>query len=204
MGHKLPEKVAKHITLVRESGSLTYEEFLGRVAELSDVTAKVSAGQEKHLLFEVQPGSDSSAFWKVVVRVVCTKINKSTGIVEASRIMSLYQFIQLATSEEPDDASSSVTPCQAGLWMGRVKQLTDEEECCICVDGCADLILPCAHSFCQKCIHKWSDGHRNCPICRLQMTGANESWVVSDAPTEDDMASYILNMADEAGQPHRP
>nr|XP_044997357.1 RING finger protein 141-like [Jaculus jaculus]XP_044997358.1 RING finger protein 141-like [Jaculus jaculus]XP_044997359.1 RING finger protein 141-like [Jaculus jaculus]XP_044997360.1 RING finger protein 141-like [Jaculus jaculus]XP_044997361.1 RING finger protein 141-like [Jaculus jaculus] len=216
---KLPEKVAKHITLVGESGSLTYEECLGRVAELNDVTAKVAAGQEKHLLFEIQPGSDSSAFWKVVVRVVCTKINKSTGIVEASRIMSLNQFIQLykdttsqvsgvlaqsATSEEPDDASSSVTPCQAGLWMGRVKQPTDEEECCICVDGRADLILPCAHNFCQKCVHKWSDGHGNCPICRLQMTGANESWVVSDAPREVDMANYILNMADEAGQPHRP
>lgn len=217
--NKLPEKVAKHVTLVRESGSLTYEEFLGRVAELNDVTAKVAAGQEKHLLFEVQPGSDSSAFWKVVVRVVCTKINKSSGIVEASRIMNLYQFIQLykditsqaagvlaqsSTSEEPDGNPSSVTSCQASLWMGRVKQLTDEEECCICMDGRADLILPCAHSFCQKCIDKWSDRHRNCPICRLQMTGANESWVVSDAPTEDDMANYILNMADEAGQPHRP
>ncbi|EDL16994.1 RING finger protein 141 isoform 9 [Mus musculus] len=133
--------------------------------------------------------------------------------------MNLYQFIQLykditsqaagvlaqsSTSEEPDENPSSVTSCQASLWMGRVKQLTDEEECCICMDGRADLILPCAHSFCQKCIDKWSDRHRNCPICRLQMTGANESWVVSDAPTEDDMANYILNMADEAGQPHRP
>ncbi|XP_015419202.1 PREDICTED: RING finger protein 141 isoform X3 [Myotis davidii] len=196
--NKLPEKVAKHVTLVRESGSLTYEEFLGRVAELNDVTAKVASGQEKHLLFE---------------------INKSRGIVEASRIMNLYQFIQLykditnqaaevlaqsSTSEAPDENSSSVTSCQASLWMGRVKQLTDEEECCICMDGRVDLILPCTHSFCQKCIDKWSDRHRNCPICRLQMTGANESWVVSDAPTEDDMANYILNMADEAGQPHRP
>lgn len=36
------------------------------------------------------------------------------------------------------------------------------------------------------------------------MTGVSESWVVSEAPTEDDMANYILNMADEAGQPHRP
>ncbi|XP_067606027.1 RING finger protein 141 isoform X2 [Pseudorca crassidens] len=172
--NKLPEKVAKHVTLVRESGSLTYEEFLGRVAELNDVTAKVASGQEKHLLFEVQPGSDSSAFWKVVVRVVCTKINKSSGIVEASRIMNLYQFMQLykditsqaagvlaqsSTSEDPDENSSSVTSCQASLWMGRVKQLTDEEECCICMDGRADLILPCAHSFCQKCIDKWAPPH---------------------------------------------
>lgn len=35
--NKLPEKVAKHVILVRESGTLTYEEFLGRVAELNDV-----------------------------------------------------------------------------------------------------------------------------------------------------------------------
>ncbi|XP_023592693.1 RING finger protein 141 [Trichechus manatus latirostris] len=174
---KLPEKVARHVTLVRESGSLTYEEFLGRVAELNDVTAEVAAGQEKHLLFEVQPGSDSSALWKVVVRVVCTKV----------RLIETYNSGGLAASI-----------------VLRVKQLTDEEECCICMDGRADLILPCAHSFCQKCIDKWSDRHRNCPICRLQMTGANESWVVSDAPTEDDMANYILNLADEAGQPHRP
>lgn len=35
--NKLPEKVAKHASLVQESGFLTYEEFLGRVAELNDV-----------------------------------------------------------------------------------------------------------------------------------------------------------------------
>ncbi|XP_010562094.1 RING finger protein 141 [Haliaeetus albicilla] len=217
--NKLPEKVAKHASLVQESGFLTYEEFLGRVAELNDVTEKLASGQDKHLLFEVQPGSDSSAFWKVVVRIICTKINKASGIVEASRILNLYQFIQLykditsqaagvlaqsGTSEEAAESLMSVSSCQASLWMGRVKLLTDEEECCICMDGRADLILPCAHSFCQKCIDKWSDRHRSCPVCRRQVTGASDSWVVSDAPTEDDIATYILNMVDEAGQPHRP
>ncbi|KAJ8247542.1 hypothetical protein GJAV_G00247550 [Gymnothorax javanicus] len=217
--NRLPEKLVKHAGLVRESGYLSYDEFLGRVAELNDVTAKLASGQQKHLLFEVQPGSDASALWKVAVRVVCTKINKEDGMVEASRIMNLYQFIQLykdittqaaevlaaeAPTEDPSGPLSSVASCQASMWMGRVKQLTDEEECCICMDGKADLILPCAHSFCQKCIDKWSDRSRNCPICRLQVTAANESWVMSDAPTEDDMANYILNLADEAGHPHRP
>ncbi|XP_036440523.1 RING finger protein 141 isoform X2 [Colossoma macropomum] len=182
-------------------------------------TAKLAAGQQKHLLFEVQPGSDSSALWKVAVRIVCTKINKEDGMVEASRIMNLYQFIQLyrditsqaaevlaaeGAAECASGQLSSAQSCQASMWMGRVKQLTDEEECCICMDGKADLILPCAHSFCQKCIDKWSGQSRNCPICRIQVTAASESWVMSDAPTEEDIASYILNLADEAGHPHRP
>uniref|UniRef100_A0A8D0A3H8 Ring finger protein 141 n=1 Tax=Sander lucioperca TaxID=283035 RepID=A0A8D0A3H8_SANLU len=206
----LPEKLVKHAGLVRDSGYLTYEEFLARVAELNEVTAKLASGQQKHLLFEVEPGSDATALWKVAVRVLCTKINKENGMLEASRIMNLYQFIQLyrditsqaaevlsaeGATKGPSAQLPSTDSCQASMWMGRVKQLTDEEECCICMDGKADLILPCAHS----------DGlNRNCPICRLQVTAANESWVMPDFPTEDDMAGYILNLADEAGHPHRP
>ncbi|XP_029951782.1 RING finger protein 141 [Salarias fasciatus] len=215
----LPEKLVKHAALVRDSGYLTYEEFLGRVSELNDVTAKLAAGQQKHLLFEVQPGSDASALWKVAVRIVCTKINKENGMVEASRIMNLYQFIQLyrditsqaaevlpagGASEGPSSQPPSSDSCQASMWMGRVKQLTDEEECCICMDGKSDLILPCTHSFCQKCIDKWSGQSQNCPICRLQVTASNDSWVMSDIPTEDDVVNYILNLADEAGCPHQP
>lgn len=215
----LPDKLAKHVGLIRDSGYLTYEEFLARVAELNDVTAKLSAGQQKHLLFEVKPGSDATAFWKVAVRVVCTKINKESGILEASRIMNLYQFIQLyrdITSQAAEVLSaegategtsaqlSGTDSCQASMWMGRVKQLTDDEECCICMDGKADLILPCSHSFCQKCIDKWSGQSRNCPMCRLQVSVASESWVMPDMPTESDIAGYILNLADEAGYAHRP
>ncbi|KAG8534980.1 hypothetical protein GDO81_029776, partial [Engystomops pustulosus] len=98
-------------------------------------TARLAAGQDKHLLFEVQPGSDSSALWKVVVRVLCTKINKTSGIVEVSRIMNLYQFIQLykeitshatgvyaqssAAPEGNAQSLESLSSCQASILMGR-------------------------------------------------------------------------------------
>ncbi|XP_059832221.1 RING finger protein 141 isoform X1 [Hypanus sabinus] len=233
--NKLPDRVMKHASLMRESGFLTYEEFLARVAELNEIfkitkkekslkqkfrhpacTEKLAAGQEKYLLFEVQPGSDTSALWKVIVRIVSSKINKTTGIIEASRILNLYQFTQLyreismqagsvfGQSSISEDMATDGSSCQASIWLGRIKEMTDEEECCICMDGRADLILPCTHSFCQKCIDKWSDHNRNCPICRLQVKEAGDSWVVSDAPTEEDVASYILKIADEAGHPHKP
>ncbi|XP_062917634.1 RING finger protein 141 isoform X2 [Mobula hypostoma] len=167
--NKLPDRVMKHASLMRESGFLTYEEFLARVAELNEITEKLAAGQEKYLLFEVQPGSDTSAFWKVIVRIVSSKINKTTGIIEASRILNLYQFTQLyreismqagsvfGQSSISEDMATDGSSCQASIWLGRIKEMTDEEECCICMDGRADLILPCAHSFCQKCIDKWKN-----------------------------------------------
>ncbi|CAL9696734.1 unnamed protein product [Knipowitschia caucasica] len=206
---RLPEKLLRHVALVKESGYLTYDEFLARVAELNDVTARLASGQKKHLLFEVQPQSDTSALWKVAVRVLCTKINKDSGAVEASRIMNLYQFIQLYTdvttqARELPAEGAGEGDCQASMLMGRVKELTDEEECCICMDKKADLILPCAHIFCQKCIDKWRGQQRNCPVCRIQVSAANDSWVVSDFPTEEELAGYILNLADDAGYPHKP
>jgi len=58
--------------------------------------------------------------------------------------------------------------------------------------------------YCVSMPHYRSGQSRNCPVCRIQVTAANESWVMSDAPTEEDIAGYILNLADEAGHPHRP
>ncbi|XP_067902810.1 RING finger protein 141 isoform X2 [Heterodontus francisci] len=129
--NKLPDRMMKHAALVRESGFLTYEEFLARVAEVNEITERLTAGQEKCLLFEVQPGSDSSALWKVIVRIVSSKINKTTGNIDASRILNLYQFTQLyreitiqasgvlTQSSICEGTAANGSSCQASIWLGK-------------------------------------------------------------------------------------
>ena len=53
-----------------------------------------------------------------------------------------------------------------------VKRLEDITECAICAGDLTDArVLPCLHTFCLKCIDKWSQNKKpgdkiSCPICR--------------------------------------
>jgi len=53
-----------------------------------------------------------------------------------------------------------------------IKRLENVTECAICVDDLIDArVLPCVHTFCLKCIQKWSQNKASgekvsCPICR--------------------------------------
>ena len=40
------------------------------------------------------------------------------------------------------------------------------DECCVCLERRPDIILPCAHSYCLKCIEQWNVNHKTCPVCR--------------------------------------
>jgi len=53
-----------------------------------------------------------------------------------------------------------------------VKRLEDITECAICAGDLTDArVLPCVHTFCLKCIEKWSQSSKpgeklSCPMCR--------------------------------------
>uniref|UniRef100_A0A3Q2W155 Ring finger protein 141 n=1 Tax=Haplochromis burtoni TaxID=8153 RepID=A0A3Q2W155_HAPBU len=155
--NQLRQKLEKCLELLRDSRYLTYEEFLGRLAELNDITAE----QQNDLLFEVQPGSDATAMWKVAVRVVCTKISKENGMVEASQIMNLYQFIKLyhdiaSQSLQVPSAKSPSTElladsCQASRSGSHDIKHTFYSTFSFGASGRA-CVIPSSHRFLCKCI----------------------------------------------------
>ena len=53
-----------------------------------------------------------------------------------------------------------------------MKRLENVTECAICTGDLTDArVLPCVHTFCLKCVEKWSQNQKtggkfSCPICR--------------------------------------
>lgn len=88
--------------------------------------------------------------------------------------------------------------------------------CIICLERKMELSLPCAHSFCSKCIEEWyvrlqvyipiilnfsrNSKHNTCPICRDELE-TNDSWILSEKPKADEISKELklslLNLTEE-------
>ena len=60
--------------------------------------------------------------------------------------------------------------------------------CAICLDNknTTFLTIPCKHEFCDKCIFKWLEEHKSCPLCRrivdkTMMKKCRDSYFGSDS-----------------------
>lgn len=42
----------------------------------------------------------------------------------------------------------------------------EENSCCVCFERETKVSLPCAHSFCPRCIDEWQLRSNACPLCR--------------------------------------
>ncbi|XP_022238601.1 RING finger protein 141-like isoform X2 [Limulus polyphemus] len=68
---------------------------------------------------------------------------------------------------------------------------TDLDECCICMERKPETTLPCAHSYCIRCIEQWNVSHNTCPLCREKLESTDDSWVISEAPNSEEMQQEL-------------
>lgn len=112
-------------------------------------TAKLAAGQPKHLLFEVQPGSDATALWKVAVRVLCTKVRPKTPL-HADQCQHEHLSMSLTLSEGAERHASGENKRYVCVASGLLQ--------CTCVT--CDMVSVKPNQTDQEI--QWSD---NCFVC---------------------------------------
>ncbi|KAK6626016.1 hypothetical protein RUM43_006320 [Polyplax serrata] len=72
------------------------------------------------------------------------------------------------------------------------------EECSICLERKPDVMLSCAHTYCNQCIEQWNSCHKTCPFCRETLDNIDDTWVISDIPgsqeIRDDICSALMDL----------
>src|SRR5262249_47862919 len=127
----------------------------------------------RFMVFALDSSDDAdSVFWKALVRVNVT-IQSTQGRAEGPHRLSVKQFSALfralqdhMTPAEYNQAADGAAPGPGGpmrkITIRSASGTTpggpgsegdpDAKECPICMDAAPDIILPCAHAFCKKCL----------------------------------------------------
>ncbi|CAG5124264.1 unnamed protein product [Candidula unifasciata] len=218
LGH-LHSKLMAHFDIIKSLATVTHAELVECIEELNMVTRSFTDKAGKQLRFIIKKGSDTTFLWK--------GNHQDTLFEESSRLLTLRQFVviyneileQVSTlSSPPQETSTESYPSQKPSASSR-QELTasaffphpdktdnDEEdsenECCVCMDRKACIMLSCCHEFCEACIDSWTKDqqHSNCPLCRSRVSGADDTWVLTAKTDPGDYASelkgYLVGIAD--------
>uniref|UniRef100_A0A5B7A3C1 RING-type domain-containing protein n=2 Tax=Davidia involucrata TaxID=16924 RepID=A0A5B7A3C1_DAVIN len=81
--------------------------------------------------------------------------------------------------------------------------LEREDECGICLEPCAKMVLPnCCHAMCINCYRDWNTRSESCPFCRgsLKRVKSRDLWVLTccddvvdtDTVSKEDLLRFYL------------
>ncbi|CAL1533728.1 unnamed protein product [Lymnaea stagnalis] len=224
---QLQSKLFAHFNIIKSLATVKHKEIVDCIEELNTATRSFTDRAGKQLRFMILKDSDTTFLWKGTIRIRCLKINTGTNVVESCRLLTLRQFVViykeiieqvLVLSNTRDDSSSESAPAasKGELTASSIfsssdkKSIGDEEpmnECCVCMDRRACVMLSCCHEFCEICIDNWTrdEKHSNCPLCRTQVAGSDDTWVLTDKNDSGDYASevkgYLVGLADRSKEP---
>ncbi|KAK7481495.1 hypothetical protein BaRGS_00027257 [Batillaria attramentaria] len=199
-------KLQAQISVLGQIVTLSYADFLKSVEELNKITCTFSDSRGKQLQFVVKKGTDDTILWKATVRIRCYKVNTRTHRVDSCRSLTLRQYALMYREimEQVSTLSNLQTSRQEDISTGKGEE--DDDECCICMERKAEVILACGHNFCEICIDNWTSErrHSNCPLCRERVAGADDTWVLTEKPDssdyETDIKGYLVGLADRTAR----
>jgi hypothetical protein len=131
--------------------------------------------------------------WKHRTRIVVVKYPPLPG--ETPKLLNYQQFYRLFFQIKEYGSLDQVSKDDIVKTVGEVGN--DDFECVICMDNKPDIVLPCGHPFCQKCIEMWNKSNQTCPLCRQTVTSEDDMWVLAASPSSQDLGTYFSEFLDK-------
>ncbi|KHJ48998.1 zinc finger, C3HC4 type [Trichuris suis] len=157
--------------------------------------------------FSVSLNETLRTSYHLFVTVIMAQVHPGTDIVVRASSLNFYQFrkhysflcsyLDKSCSQLIFDATREdrVANSDDSLMANSVAQ-SRTVECCICQERPVDSTLPCCHEFCTVCILQWSEYKLTCPLCRLELNGPEDAWLMTQAPA---LGTFIDEYASRMG-----
>lgn len=189
-----------------------YRQLVADVAEANRIASNYSDSQGRKLLYRLEPQREEDVpipmFWKQFVSVVVKKVPagpKPCPVFE----LNIKQFYRMFRYMQ--DITSNGQTARPKDTAGEEEEDEDANECAICMERKACVLLDCTHAFCDVCLEGWHEKSNTCPMCRAirqvpaaspkltntksrssksKASTAEDWWIISE-DTGQDMATYF-------------
>ncbi|CAP27652.1 Protein CBG07411 [Caenorhabditis briggsae] len=183
----------------------TWDDFLADMKEINRNYRSLLVENDEYLAFalrslDFERGSFEN--WKSEIKILCCKINVASKMVVSYKELTFREFLStydlhklMITTKE--SRKRSVDPMSTSQFI--LTQTSDVEgNCVICMENINDLLLPCLHAFCIRCIANEMEYRHDfsCPICKTKIKNPiDDSWEVPDAPNQSEVNAYLKEVA---------
>lgn len=192
----------KQIILLRHS------DFVRLLNDFNNTLEIFTRDEPYYLQFSIVSHSDSTIFWKALIRIRCSKILRADSSISNEIILNLHQFLSvhqslyqqiltlqkcgsstLYNSSTTDEKTSSFSTAKLSF------NVPNDNECCICLDRQPNLVLPCTHKFCDECFRQWSSqtsttSSQTCPLCRVNVN-SESGFLLAETPKYDNVKKAL-------------
>ncbi|CAF0991794.1 unnamed protein product [Brachionus calyciflorus] len=201
--------------------NLKFFKFIEMLKELNSI-AEYFLDENGYVLdFKIAKGTDLTFLWKFTVRIECTKSRVGDSDIKSFRLLKLNEFInvynhikqhtealKLFENQHEDHVNGGELPkfsIRDSIFFDAMQNidessLKDDDICCICMVEKTNLILSCAHNYCENCIEEWKITSKTCPICRC-IVKDNDCFVIAEKPNyfniQDEISKSLFNITDD-------
>eukprot|EP01103_Thecamoeba_quadrilineata_P018853 TRINITY_DN7409_c0_g1_i1.p1 TRINITY_DN7409_c0_g1~~TRINITY_DN7409_c0_g1_i1.p1 ORF type:complete len:184 (+),score=22.64 TRINITY_DN7409_c0_g1_i1:35-586(+) len=159
------------------------------VDEANNILLRYTNSDGRRLKFLINPTHESELsipfLWKSLTTItLCKEPGPSKRkLLSYKDFYFLYRHIQGLSS--PNDPPIAQTPVNDG-----------SNECVICMEREAQVVLTCGHIFCEECVKLWSEKSETCPMCRADsmLKRDEEFWLVSNEQISAGAEAYISRL----------